>query len=462
MAKKLDIDWKNLLLQKGEKIGFGVALVVLILFMVFGVKGMFSGSPPANAKALDDITSNKKQLLASNKPRDMNQFEVDPSLMTTQATLDPINPDQYRESVAYYIPFAPGDTRRREPKIEKPVELVVQYVSAMIRSLAYGKDFKDIWVVRGTSRGDKNLNTELEKSLQRGPGGPMGGMMGARGGPGMGGPGMGMMGARGGGMMGGPGMGMMGARGGGMMGGPQQPRNQQPTRNTKTLQGALSGAFRPASGRSGDDKEKGLSLIRIDELSKHNDARPAERVLPGRMLLFQGAFPLRKQLENMKSALHTATLGDAFRELRFVGVEFERREIGPDGKPITEWSASSSDGVRFEEALRTVGRLSAINVQSAEEDEEMAPLIVRGLGLVYRLPLQFEGRKYPSPNIKELNETVKAIKEKGLSVEVAQDSTEVTQDDLLADGAGSSQQGATSAAEGTKPIGGGSKSPGGA
>src|SRR5262249_32636387 len=209
------------------------------------------------------------------------------------------------------------------------------------------------------------------------------------------------------------------------------------------------------------DKEKGLSLIRIDELSKHNDARPAERVLPGRMLLFQGAFPLRKQLENMKSALHTATLGDAFRELRFVGVEFERREIGPDGKPITEWSASSSDGVRFEEALRTVGRLSAINVQSAEEDEEMAPLIVRGLGLVYRLPLQFEGRKYPSPNIKELNDTVKAIKEKGVSVEVAQDSTEVTPDDLLADGPGGGQQGATSAAEGTKPIGGGGKSPGG-
>src|SRR5262249_35965926 len=116
MAKKLDIDWKNLLLQKGEKIGLGVGVAVLGLMFVIRIKGVFTGSPSANAQALNDKTKTAKSLLDTNKPRDNKDFVIEPSLLTNTATLEEIKPDEYRAVASVFVPFAPADSKRREPK----------------------------------------------------------------------------------------------------------------------------------------------------------------------------------------------------------------------------------------------------------------------------------------------------------------------------------------------------------
>src|SRR5207237_69711 len=93
MAKKFDFDWKNFLLQKGEKIGLGVGAAVGLLMLVFGIMHIYSGgSPSAKAEDLNKKTQVVQNLLVNNKPRDTKEFEVDPTLLTTQANLEQIKP----------------------------------------------------------------------------------------------------------------------------------------------------------------------------------------------------------------------------------------------------------------------------------------------------------------------------------------------------------------------------------
>src|SRR5262245_60735845 len=98
MAKKLEFDWKNFLLQKGEKVGLGVAVGIMALFLVFGIKHIFSGSTPsANAEALNKKTKAAQDLIVRNTPKDPEQFKVDPSIKVA-SNLDVVKADAFRES----------------------------------------------------------------------------------------------------------------------------------------------------------------------------------------------------------------------------------------------------------------------------------------------------------------------------------------------------------------------------
>ncbi|HMF15216.1 MAG TPA: hypothetical protein VKE94_23035, partial [Gemmataceae bacterium] len=208
---------------------------------------------------------------------------------------------------------------------------------------------------------------------------------------------------------------------------------------------------------AGEDKSqrKQKATIDLDELSKHTDVRLADTVLPRRMVIVEGAYPLRKQLENMMAALHDLTLADAFKELNFAGLNVQRREIGPDGNPIGEYADFG-----FEDAIRVIARASG--KRWAEDTEELKPVILQGQGLVYNLPEQLEDRKYPSTaaNLSDIKKTLEIIKEKGLTLEVAQapEQFNVGESDLFAGGqSGSTQQGGAQAGAGNKLGGGGNK-----
>jgi len=445
MAKKLDIDWKNLLLQKGEKIGLGVGVAVLGLMFVLGIKGVFSGSPSANAQALNEKTKTAKTLLDNNKPRDNKDSVIDPSLLTNTATLEEIKPDEYRAVASVFVPFAPADSKRREPKIEPATELVGLVAQAQIRTYMLSEDGKQVMVIRGKGvkgQDKKDLQNATNRLQSTGGRGAMGGgganpMMG-----GMGGMSVGMnrgamgnqanpMASQGG---------MQGGMRGGAMGGVGR----------RGLEDA--GRAQAAGGLAGDDKgqEKDRALLDIDKLAEHTDVRLADKVLPRRMVIWEGPYPLKKQLENMMAALHSPTMADAFRELHFAGFNVQRREIGPDGKPTGDWA-----DFQFENAIRVVVRASG--KRFAEEKAEVRPLILPGL--VYKLPEQFEDRKYPSAaeDMKAIQQTLTAIKEKGQTLEVAQtpEQFQVDQNDLFSDSPSSgASQGAAAPGAGNK-LGGG-------
>src|SRR6266849_2113793 len=97
MALKFDFDWKEFLMQKGEKIGLGLGVAVLGLMLVVGLKGAFSASPSSNAADLNKKTAEANRKLKENQPRDMSQFAVADELMKTAANLDYVNPKDYQE-----------------------------------------------------------------------------------------------------------------------------------------------------------------------------------------------------------------------------------------------------------------------------------------------------------------------------------------------------------------------------
>lgn len=378
MAKKLDFDWKNFLLQKGEKVGLGVGAGILLLMLVFGVKGIGSWSPSSNAKLLNDKTQQAKNLIQTNTPRDKSVFEVDQSMLVASA-LPPANADQYREVTPFYVPFAPEDAKRREPKILGPSEIEALFTVAMVKSYMLDTESTPwkIMVLRGENiKANKNQN-RFAGNVQ--------GMMGGMGGKGM----MGM-----------GGMGMMGNTPPGVNanrntpGGGNQGRNMRPGMANVNDAGRAIDRNALSGGTKDKDQKKDNAWVPIDEVSNLTDVRLADRVLPLRMVIVEGSFPLKKQLEEYKLALHLPNEQAAFQELHFAGFDVERLEVGPDGQPVpgpdgkpSQWSQFG-----FEEAF---GRVILASGKRWDKSQDEALALVRFDGLCMRLPEQFD-RSYPS------------------------------------------------------------------
>jgi len=456
MALKFDFDWKTFLMQKGEKIGLGVGAAVLVLMAVFGLKGAFSVSPSANAENLNKKTANAQNLLRTNKPRDESQFKVDSELMNTAAALPPIPADEFREVASLYVPFAPVDAKRGDPKIEAPTDMVAMVALPQVKAYMLSEDKHDVMTLRG--EGNKNQNANAQKNLMGSMGMMgmmMGGgaqMMGMMGGPGM-------RGGIGGGQPGVPmpgGAGMIGMPGGGAGG--VRPRGQ--LQGQRSPLGSATKEQSPRSTIAGTEgPQKDYGWVPIDKLGDRNDVRLADKVLPLHMVIWEGSFPYRKQLENIKSALHSPTLSEAAHELQFAGFEVQRREINRDGTH-SEWGECGPNGfwTNVLELARATGQ------RQAKEDPSLEPLILDGL--VLALPEQFSERPYPQAKLKNLEETKKIIEERGTPVSVVQSSTpfDVNKANIFSHAGGNNQVGASGQGAGgaTQPAGvkGGALGPG--
>jgi hypothetical protein len=215
----------------------------------------------------------------------------------------------------------------------------------------------------------------------------------------------------GGGMMGG----MLGGRGGG-------------GRSLVNLQGAGRGLDRNALGtRDSKDKDqkKDNAWVPIDDLGNLNDVRLADRVLPLHMAIFEGSYPLKKELEEYRAALHLPNDQAAFQELHFAGFEVQRREVGLDGQPAIgpDGKPSTWYDFQFEQAFLQVIRANGKRWDKTH-DEELS--LVRFDGLAMRLPEQFENSTYPSAfaqgKLRQLKAAIEGIKNKEQVAEAIKDS----------------------------------------
>jgi hypothetical protein len=127
-------------------------------------------------------------------------------------------------------------------------------------------------------------------------------------------------------------------------------------------------------------------FISVDQLAKRSDVRPCDKVLPLRMVVVTASFPYKKQLQEVRRALHLATLEEARKELHFAGLEIERRPIQPNGKPEGEWDKAS-----IEDNFLKVVELSGQRFTA--EDRWLKPVIFPGL--VVGLPERLDGIRYP-------------------------------------------------------------------
>jgi hypothetical protein len=371
MAKR-DFDFKQFMLQKGDKVGMGVAggLAVLLLFcgvfMLFGKDA--SLSPGNNADALNKISADRDQRISSNP--------ISPDERTKLRTVDPdLKNGNLNELVLldpYRLPFplmpsnGADDNSRRNPFIFTPVEFRLAIVNPQVGFYIFDKDREMVMIFANATKPDK-------KSGTGNAGGMLSSMKGAGSMGGATGPGGLRGGAGGPGGRGGPGMGAMG--GGYGMGGSFGPGMPGP------------------GGAKIDDKK--IRFQKIDELKGGEPL--AEDLYPFRAAMVVGSFPLKKQLEEYQRAVHARTISElydsAHPEFGFLGFKVQRREVDAIGdNQQAPWI-----DIPLEEAFKWWALQNGRRFEP--EDPELMPLITWSDGLVMERPELIKDRSQPYPSL---------------------------------------------------------------
>jgi hypothetical protein len=409
-----EIDYKKFLIERGEWIGVGVALLIALPVLGSGVsKALFSGSASKNATEVGNLATDLDHRIASSvvpedapKPPKESNLNVDTSLVDSSRFVTP---------EPWFINSQIEDTKRRKPEILSPSD----FMTAVIRfgTLGYKTVFQNgKWYIVVITERDATLSPAQKKAMARlkklqeslgsrggmGMAGMMPGMGGMRGGGGMGMAGMG--GIRGGGGMGMQGMGMQGGSSmmaqmmGGMRGGMGT--------------GMMGGPGAATSGR----RVREQKLEEVEKFNANANSQLAEELYTGRMVLVQAAFPAKEQLEMFRAALRKPSLADMVPlidtdEFRFVNLDIERREVSPAGKELSPWEP-------YDKVMKAeLTRLLAVALEVEQPDPELVEnAMIPKRGLCWPLPkleLPYgdpEKSKYPRPTeIPSIDESLKKL-----------------------------------------------------
>ncbi|OAI40785.1 hypothetical protein AYO40_04315 [Planctomycetaceae bacterium SCGC AG-212-D15] len=301
-----EIDFKRFLMEKGERLALWLTVGIMALLIIFGVfiNGFSRGSASGNSSEMLKLCDAGNAALKRSAPSEAEK--VIPEEFKKAATLAQIN----ELLIACLNPLFTIDTgvdrRWRKPDVLSPDEFQVMLMRELVKTY-----------IPGTKNGKPAVMVIKKKDVKTKPGGPGGPnpMMGR-------GPMLNNM------------QRMYGMMGGGMM----NPNfgNFNPMMMPK---GAMPGMG--AAAQQDDDSNITLELVPIEDLGKETgkDAlKPAEAVVPLRIVSVQFAFPLRKQYEVFQRALRFESIEAMEKDasVEFTGINVQRREIGPDGKP-GEW-----------------------------------------------------------------------------------------------------------------------------
>jgi hypothetical protein len=440
MALK-DVDWKRFFIEKGERVGLGIAGFLMVV--ITGVSlflpdhGFLVPAPTTNAKDLNDISDRESNRQRSAVPGEADKPPPIPAVPVSFENNRIDDGDSYRVT-KLFIPPPADSTKRRVPELYQPDEATAAVAFSQVRSFIFSpvgdNEYGNIMILEGdkgatisTTGGGNGPSARVLSAYTRNPRAPTGGI-GGGGGPGQGGGGpigMGRGAGAGGGPIGiggqpgaAPGMGQGGGGpvgmggGGGMLG----------TRQT--------GALRPGQvgGAASDGKAVMTTrYVKVDEITENNLPHFAERVVPLRQALIVAAFPYRKQIEEFQRKLRLPSAGSVLSEqseekdadgaplpsFRFLGVDVQRRVLDPDGKPVQEWQPLDltaamkpfviANGARFED--------------DPKEPRELAGLMIDGLWMPLLKQFTEENRYtkyYPSLELqlKHIQKTIEDLKGK--------------------------------------------------
>src|SRR6266849_2535672 len=209
---KINFDFKQFMLQKGERVGLYVAAGLAVLLIALGVI-LLAGrngslSPGANAAAMQDLTQKAEQKIKTNKPSDQKLKEF--------TDIDPVIADAGKKKDTEFIsswfalrnlwfpPISNLDERRREPFVYQPTEFLVKAFGIQADFYMFNSERDSIYVLNNPPPPkDKDKNDPKKKNRGGNPnpsdfyGGNMMSMMQKGGGGAGGGPGgsMGMLGS---------------------------------------------------------------------------------------------------------------------------------------------------------------------------------------------------------------------------------------------------------------------------
>jgi hypothetical protein len=425
-------NFNDVLLKKGEKIALAVGLGLCGLFLVLGVVNMVSAtSPTVKVKEFDrEAKRVESAVRADGQPAaDLPEWVQKP-LKPSQ-----IDTDFFTGPGAPFEPVSKPNMLRENPPVLGIVDVQMNLMTVPMKALDLDigpdgsvrigvlvtkrkgeRDRKD--VTKGVREAFKTewqkAQDEKKKSRtgkhRRRPnmmGGMPPGMPGAMP-PGMGS--AGMPGAMPGQAAMAPPGSMPGGGGDADTGGPGMMGGYNPY-------GSMMG-----SGMMGGPRDdKTVKYVTPDEAARDN-LELAQTVYPLRAILVNMAFPLKKQLEEIRIALRARNLQEAMMLSGyrgqygpvFDGFEVERQIIYPDGKR-TEWAV-------YDHEAEYWSKIYARAVAYQPDDGYLVPLIRYNQALAAPLPqLADQLGSYPELQIPAIVEVVKKMKEAGKQPVVASD-----------------------------------------
>jgi hypothetical protein len=390
MIKNLkNFDWKQFLLQRGEQIGLYVAAGIMVLMLFFGMRGVFSSGAGANANSLTQKSNSTRTLIQTSTPTEDQVAEIKSlhPIIAGATTVPPVNPETFRPTSELFVGARLDDTKRRGPQVKIPAEFATAVGLTTIRAYGLSNDMLRIALVVGAGTASaaaggtggakemgggmggqmQNMFRNMQKQMQgQGTGGGSG--QAPPGGKGTGGPSGGMGG-------------MMGMN----MNRPMMPGEQ---------------------GASGSTSGGTIKIVKIEELEREKEGRPAEDVLPLRVGVIVASFPYKQQLEEFQKALRFKTLPELFSHPEsmpeFDGFEVQRTEVHP-GK---------DDDWKDVDVMRNIKMVALRTGRRWEEvPPEWSQVVFPGLAMKW--PLQFHEDSLPKPedSLKQLKDTLAKLKE---------------------------------------------------
>src|ERR1700737_2391583 len=122
-----DFDFKRFFLQRGEWVGLGVALAIMLPALYSGtVLTLTSGSATRNAEEVKGLAKAADNRIASSQPpSDADKPPPESELMVRN---DRVEPEKYTPENRWFVPSQIEDTKRRAPDVLTLGDFQVAYV----------------------------------------------------------------------------------------------------------------------------------------------------------------------------------------------------------------------------------------------------------------------------------------------------------------------------------------------
>jgi hypothetical protein len=382
MAKKLKVDFKKVLAEKGEKIGFYIAGgLLLVLLVCGGYVASKAASPSGIVKDMDGKVKTVENRTI-NGPADPAPLD---KVIYDTAQVSRISFKEYETKNPFFNRASDEHMKRMNPRILSIVDAQAQFIRGSLAAMDIIDDPNEgtligVLAKKATIKNDANAIRRLQMKNRR-PQAPGTGAAAAAPPPPPPPP------AAGGGR-GAPGLGAGPPKGEGMAGGGQQ--------NARA-------------------NEVEVQYMKLDS-KELESAKLAENIIPKRMVVVNGAIPYKKQLEAYAAALRASSpieLSPNDLPL-YRGYNVQRQVWSADGKEMREdWTDLSM----IETVGPLYGRLFEFEPDVYTGDPSLAAYFARvvpdqSTQLVLPRPKLVRGQ-YEPLNLPELDAALKALKDSG-------------------------------------------------
>lgn len=384
------LDFKQLLLEKGEKIGLGIGAGLGVLLIVWFGLSVATGnsSPGANVAQLRDLKTTAENKWRNSKPTP-DLEKLPPELQAIEQKR--VDAEAFPTPMTYFAANQGEDLKWRLPKVLAPDEFAVNVVNAAIQAylmdFVNDKDKPQVAVLKAKATADQTKMTRQQieqwrnalnrktKKISSTPGqsvmqtpppapppsAPLAPTQGGRGGPPQ----------------------TAGGKGGGGMMNPEQ---------MQSMMGR--------EGRTVYDQELGWASL--DKLE--DNAKLAQTNIPRRMIIVTAAFPYKQQLEEYRKAMRYGSVEEMLLDPtaarpEFIGFNVQRRKYNPEGKMVDDWTD-----------IDVLADMRRLDMQAVDREPEPQRLVDLGIivypnAVVTPLPLLARGQPYPQPKLESIEKT---------------------------------------------------------